>query len=396
MRKSCQAAFLSQSKSWISWHNFYGYIQRNQLKKNKTKGRTASLQSFQHQFEVIVLAPLNNSVLTREPIIYAGWNRTWLAHRYWCILKAGVWRILSRLLPLPLRARLPVCTCNCYHHYAQQRSLDSHGLLHVVDCPCISVCSSWCSLCTLYLVLCVPVQTLFLFCLMSFSYQTFSPCTSIGTSSQAYKHPCQYILQTPASPALSLKYPQPLDAGKSHPKLNLLIRGPVTACLKQSTTLEICQHPRKLLPSFYDEHRWFYIKFRESGGETLTHMYCQFLVGLAVHWVYKTLGTPSHSHSIAPLLPSEHPCRGNVSKASHRDTGPCWFQCFWSSWLDVLWVMDHSWYTQETIGTYYHTSFKGNSILNLLSCPFTLWTAHIHNPCINCIFFFFGITVVHK
>ena len=30
-----------------------------------------------------------------------------------------------------------------------------------------------------------------------------------------------------------------------------------------------------------------------------------------------------------------------MSKAFHRDAVPCW--------LDVLWVVDHSWYTQETV-----------------------------------------------
>jgi hypothetical protein len=37
------------------------------------------------------------------------------------------------------------------------------------------------------------------------------------------------------------------------------------------------------------------------------------------------------------------------SKAFHRN-GPCLLQCFpqLSSWLDDLWVEDHSWYTQET------------------------------------------------
>jgi hypothetical protein len=39
-----------------------------------------------------------------------------------------------------------------------------------------------------------------------------------------------------------------------------------------------------------------------------------------------------------------------VSKAFHSDAGPFRLQCFpqLSSWMDVLWVVDHSWYTQET------------------------------------------------
>ena len=32
-------------------------------------------------------------------------------------------------------ARLPFITHTCHHHYADQRSLDLPGLLHVVDCP---------------------------------------------------------------------------------------------------------------------------------------------------------------------------------------------------------------------------------------------------------------------
>jgi hypothetical protein len=33
-----------------------------------------------------------------------------------------------------------------------------------------------------------------------------------------------------------------------------------------------------------------------------------------------------------------------ASKAFHSDAGQCWLQCFPQfSWLDVLWVVDHSW-----------------------------------------------------
>ena len=66
-----------------------------------------------------------------------------------------------------------------------------------------------------------------------------------------------------------------------------------------------------------------------------------------------------------------------------------------SSWLDVLWVVDHSWYTGNcwawknladlqllmqigAPGTYYHTPFKRH--FNIMSCPFTIWMAHIDNP----------------
>ena len=86
-----------------------------------------------------------------------------------------------------------------------------------------------------------------------------------------------------------------------------------------------------------------------------------------------------------------------VSNAFHRDAGRCWRQCFpqLSSWLDVIWVVDHFWYTRETVerwknscvavldkagvpGTFYR--FKGIYIL----C-FSLWMAHTHNSCLNCL-----------
>ena len=64
------------------------YTRKCQLKKGRRKQSAASLQSFQFQFEVIVfavlLAPLNNSVLTREHIFYARRNRSSLAHCYGC------------------------------------------------------------------------------------------------------------------------------------------------------------------------------------------------------------------------------------------------------------------------------------------------------------------------
>jgi hypothetical protein len=36
--------------------------------------------------------------------------------------------------------------------------------------------------------------------------------------------------------------------------------------------------------------------------------------------------------------------RYGLYKVFHRDSGPCWLQCFpqLSSWLDVFWVVDHS------------------------------------------------------
>ena len=42
-----------------------------------------------------------------------------------------------------------------------------------------------------------------------------------------------------------------------------------------------------------------------------------------------------------------------------------------------------SWHTQTGApGTYYHTPFKA---LKHLSCPFTLWMAHVDNPCLKCL-----------
>ena len=64
-----------------------------------------------------------------------------------------------------------------------------------------------------------------------------------------------------------------------------------------------------------------------------------------------------------------------------------------SSWLDILWVVDHSWYTEWTPQQRcrYDTNRCAWQLLpypvqwhwNVLSCPFTLWMAHIHNPCVT-------------
>ena len=62
-----------------------------------------------------------------------------------------------------------------------------------------------------------------------------------------------------------------------------------------------------------------------------------------------------------------------------------------SSWLDVLWVLDHSWYTQETdecetpssaavLDTnrcaWHLLPYPVQTHLHVLSCPFNLWMAH--------------------
>jgi hypothetical protein len=66
-----------------------------------------------------------------------------------------------------------------------------------------------------------------------------------------------------------------------------------------------------------------------------------------------------------------------------------------SSWLDVLWVVDHSWYTQKLLrmknpaalqfltqtgahGTYYNTPFKGTKIFCLAYSPSEWHTYTLH------------------
>jgi hypothetical protein len=72
-----------------------------------------------------------------------------------------------------------------------------------------------------------------------------------------------------------------------------------------------------------------------------------------------------------------------------------------SSWLDVLWMVDHSWYTQETVDCENPEALQflthklvrlapttrpcSKALKYLLSCPFTLWMSHTHNPCLNCL-----------
>ena len=59
-----------------------------------------------------------------------------------------------------------------------------------------------------------------------------------------------------------------------------------------------------------------------------------------------------------------------------------------SSWLDVLWVVDHSWYTREyekPSSVAVLLQYLVQRHLNIFNCPFTLWLADIHNSCCACV-----------
>ena len=125
--------------------------------------------------------------------------------------------------------------------------------------------------------------------------------------------------------------------------------------------------------------------------------------------MHDTHGTKHLGHlpniELHHLFPSEFASiRGlyNVSKAYHRDAGQCWLQCFSQlcqvGWMSFRW-WDNSWFTWET----WAWNPTSHSVLDtnrcalhllpylvqrhvyLLSCPFTLWMANIHNPCLNCL-----------
>ena len=73
-----------------------------------------------------------------------------------------------------------------------------------------------------------------------------------------------------------------------------------------------------------------------------------------IYWVYKTFLILSCTPS--PLLPWEQPQSIRAWTLQGVESIPqgCWSMLTpmlptdVSSWLDVLWVVDHSWYTQET------------------------------------------------
>ena len=108
------------------------------------------------------------------------------------------------------------------------------------------------------------------------------------------------------------------------------------------------------------------------------------------------------------LLPSEQPqlvCMDyKLSKAFHRDAGPCWLQCF--PQLCKVGCMFFGWWTildthrkllriknsaelrflrHSNRCNWHLLPYTVQRHLNILSCPFTLWMAHIHNPCLNCL-----------
>jgi hypothetical protein len=81
------------------------------------------------------------------------------------------------------------------------------------------------------------------------------------------------------------------------------------------------------------------------------------MVHTVIYTVIRTLGTPSWYWVTPPFLPSEQPqfvrawTPTRCQKHSKRDDSPGWWQCFQQllNWLDVLWVVDNSWYTWETV-----------------------------------------------
>ena len=108
---------------------------------------------------------------------------------------------------------------------------------------------------------------------------------------------------------------------------------------------------------------------------------------LYIHWVYKTLGTPFVGAWIL--------------QGVERVPQGCWLMLtpilptVVSSWLDVLWVVDHSchtWnilsvknpaglqiFTHSNLCAWHLLPYPIQRHLNILSCPFTLWMTNIHN-----------------
>jgi hypothetical protein len=152
------------------------------------------------------------------------------------------------------------------------------------------------------------------------------------------------------------------------------------------------------------------VKTLTCAGHTTDHIaaYVSCIISHEVQ-LHDTPGTKHLGHlpniELHHLFPSEFASiRGlyNVSKAFHRDAGQCWLQCFSQlcqvGWMSFGW-WDNSWFTWET----WAWNPTSHSVLDtnwcalhlppylvqrhfyLLSCPFTLWMAHTHNPCLNCL-----------
>ena len=101
------------------------------------------------------------------------------------------------------------------------------------------------------------------------------------------------------------------------------------------------------------------------------------------------------------LNSSEHGLH-KVSKAFHRDAGTCWLQCFpqlagcpfgsgpFLIHTEYCWVLKIPaaalhFLTFSSQCTWHLLPYPIQRHLNLLSCPFTLWMAHIHNPGLTCL-----------
>ena len=84
-----------------------------------------------------------------------------------------------------------------------------------------------------------------------------------------------------------------------------------------------------------------------------------------------------------------------VSKAFHRDAGSCWLQCF-PQLCQVGWTSFGWWTILDTRGkpsnvavlnpnqcAWHLLPYPVQRHLNILSCPFTIWMAHIQNPIVS-------------
>ena len=93
-----------------------------------------------------------------------------------------------------------------------------------------------------------------------------------------------------------------------------------------------------------------------------------------------------------------------VSKAFHRNAGPCCLHCFPQvcqvGWMSIGWwtMLDThrkllslknppllQFLTHSNRCAWHLLPYPVQRHLNLLSCPFTPWIAHIHNPYLNCL-----------